>query len=515
MLYRRNCDLCGKSVVTIYNPRSPYKVYCVSCWWSDKWSPRNFAKEIDLSKPLFEQFKELQLEVPRIALYSKNSVNSDYTNHAHDNKNCYLSVSTFNSENILYSTNVWRPSKECADCYLANLEGGAELSYECIDSSNIYNCQYSLLLKNCKDCTYCFDCRSCSDCFLSSNLRNKQYVYKNRQLSKDEYEKKLAEYDLGSFSVREKFYPEFLELVRSAIHRFANITKSNNVSGNVIAESKNAFYTFDSEKAEDSKYIICCVEAKDAMDCYHFGYGSELLYEIHSATHSSNVSFSHYFNESTDLQYCDSCHTSKHLFACVGMKNGEYMILNKAYEKEEYEKLKTALIIAMKERGEYGEFFPLSCSPFGYNETQAQVYHPIKKEEALAKGWNWCDSTGGTYGKETLAPEKMPDNIKNASDELLKKVLKCIDCSKNYNIVKPELAFYQRLSIPLPRRCPDCRYLKRLSLRLPRRTWQRSCMCDKDHPNHKGVCPNQFQTSYAPDRPEIVYCEQCYQAEVS
>lgn len=27
-------------------------------------------------------------------------------------------------------------------------------------------------------------------------------------------------------------------------------------------------------------------------------------------------------------------------------------------------------------------------------------------------------------------------------------------------------------------------------------------------------CPNEFQTSYAPDRPEIVYCEACYQAEV-
>ncbi len=27
-------------------------------------------------------------------------------------------------------------------------------------------------------------------------------------------------------------------------------------------------------------------------------------------------------------------------------------------------------------------------------------------------------------------------------------------------------------------------------------------------------CPNEFQTAYAPDRTEIVYCEQCYQAEV-
>src|SRR3990167_7917455 len=28
VLYRRNCDLCGKSTVTIYSPNKPYKVYC-------------------------------------------------------------------------------------------------------------------------------------------------------------------------------------------------------------------------------------------------------------------------------------------------------------------------------------------------------------------------------------------------------------------------------------------------------------------------------------------------------
>jgi len=27
-------------------------------------------------------------------------------------------------------------------------------------------------------------------------------------------------------------------------------------------------------------------------------------------------------------------------------------------------------------------------------------------------------------------------------------------------------------------------------------------------------CPNEFETTYAPGRPEIVYCEKCYQSEV-
>ena len=40
-------------------------------------------------------------------------------------------------------------------------------------------------------------------------------------------------------------------------------------------------------------------------------------------------------------------------------------------------------------------------------------------------------------------------------------------------------------------------------------------MCDKtNHHNHKGKCDVEFETSYAPDRPEIIYCEKCYQQEV-
>ena len=35
--------------------------------------------------------------------------------------------------------------------------------------------------------------------------------------------------------------------------------------------------------------------------------------------------------------------------------------------------------------------------------------------------------------------------------------------------------------------------------------------------NEKKTCQNckkEFETSYAPDRPEIVYCESCYNKEV-
>jgi len=56
--------------------------------------------------------------------------------------------------------------------------------------------------------------------------------------------------------------------------------------------------------------------------------------------------------------------------------------------------------------------------------------------------------------------------------------------------------------------------------------WHRTCACggtasdneayrnQSRHTHGTDHCPNIFETSYATERPEIVYCETCYQAEV-
>lgn len=32
-LYKRNCDKCGKQIITTYTPDSSYVVYCQDCFW--------------------------------------------------------------------------------------------------------------------------------------------------------------------------------------------------------------------------------------------------------------------------------------------------------------------------------------------------------------------------------------------------------------------------------------------------------------------------------------------------
>ena len=526
ILYRRNCDFCGKSTVTIYSPNKMHKMYCNECWWGDGWDPAFFGRDFDFSRPFFEQFKELQLEVPRMALLNKNSVNSEYTNHSSDNKNVYLSFAVLYSENIYYSTWVMK-SQDCTDCSLIHPK--SERLYECNDSRKSYGCQYSIFLKDCFSCFYCYDCRGCNNCFMSYNLRNKSYVFKNKQYTREEYLQKIKEYELSSFLVREGLNKEFTDIIKNdAIHRYVISERSVNSAGSLIYDCRNVTQSFEVNQGENCKYVYGGTEVKDTMDLYHGGYPpAELNYEMQGAARNYNCHFGHLCYDNVDIEYSDTCQNSQNLFGCVSVKKGEYMIFNKKYSKTDYQALKDKIIEHMKKMGEYGEFFPPEMAPVYYNETQGNLYMPMKKEEVLAKGWHWEDNIPGTFGKETISHASIPDKIEDVPDSFLNEVFICANCSKNYNITKNELNFYRKEKIPLPRKCPNCRYKRRFDLRPLRKLWHRACTCDKkEHANHlNAICPNEFETSYPPDphyaessseasRPEKVYCESCYNKEV-
>jgi len=513
-LYGRNCDLCGKSTVTIYSPNKPYKVYCLSCWWGDGWDASSYGRDFDFSRPFFEQYKELQLDVPRMALLNKNSVNSDYTNHSSDNKNAYLSFSTLYSENIMYGTWVMK-SRDCTDCSFIYEKG--ERLYECLDSRKSYECQYSIFLKDCSNCLYCYDCHGCNDCFMSVNLRNKSYIFKNQQYSREAYLEKMKDYELSSFVVREGLNKEFQDLVKQeAIHRYVVSERNVNSVGSLIFDCRNVTQSFEVNKGENCKYFYGGEEIKDSMDLYHVGYNTELCYELQGCARTYDCQFCHLCYDNASITYCDTCQNCQNLFGCVSIKKGEYMIFNKKYSKADYQALKEKIIEHMKKTGEYGEFFPPSIAPVYYNETQGALYMPMTKEEVLAKGWQWEDNVPGTFGQETIKSASIPDKIEDVPDSFLNEIFICTNCSKNYNITRNELLFYRKEKIPFPRKCPNCRYKIRFNLRPLRKLWHRQCMCDKkEHTNHLNIhCPNEFETPYAPERPEKVYCESCYNKEV-
>src|SRR3989344_406560 len=198
------------------------------------------------------------------------------------------------------------------------------------------------------------------------------------------------------------------------------------------------------------------------------------------------------FGGMTDGWYTDYCHSSSHLFGCVGLRNKQYCILNKQYTKEEYEALVPRVIEHMNnmpytdQQGriyKYGEFFPPEFSPFAYNETIAQEYFPLAKAEALERGYRWKEPDAKDYAA-TRKPEDLPDHIKDVKDDILQETVGCAhaappaggcnhQCTVAFKIIPKELEFYRRSTLPLPRLCPNCRHYERLAQRNPLRLWHR------------------------------------------
>jgi hypothetical protein len=63
----------------------------------------------------------------------------------------------------------------------------------------------------------------------------------------------------------------------------------------------------------------------------------------------SDVFFSCFIiNNCSNIFYSSECFSCKNCFACSGLKNKQYCILNKQYSKEEYEKLVPQIIEKMQ-----------------------------------------------------------------------------------------------------------------------------------------------------------------------
>lgn len=533
-LYSRTCDLCQKSMVSMYKP-SDIPVYCHECWYSDKWEAMEKGKEFDPEKPFLEQWHKLMCSVPHLNLWKiQENVGSEFTNYSANNRNCYLSYSVISSENVCYSYSVDKDKDSFDNLYLKS----SELCYENIDGTNNYNCLFCMRSRDTMNSSFLFDCTNCQDCFMSSNLKNKQYVFRGEQLTKEGYKEAMGKVELDNHSELEKLKREFRDMIREeSIHKYAHVIRSEHCTGDNIENCKNVRDAFEGYDSENVRYGVRLGQAKDSMDFYGLVKG-ELAYEVIApGFESSKNLFGFLNNASRDIYYSSLCASCTDCFGCVGLKNKQYCILNKQYSKEEYEKLISEIRKHMSEvpykdsRGRaypYGEFFPGEFSPFAYNESIAQENFTLSKEEALERGYSWHDAEEKKH-QPSISAGNLPEKIGDAEDSVLKEVIECShkgecnhQCTKAFKIIPAELQFYRRVGLPLPRLCPNCRHYERLAQRNPLKLWERNCMCDyetyknsKVHPHHeKGRCPNTFKTAYPPDGKEIVYCEECYQEEL-
>ena len=542
-LYKRKSDFSGKEILSMYAPEATVKVYEKDIWLSDSWDPMKYARDVDFSKPFIQQVAELIREAPLKNLnIVGNAPNSEYTNHITDPKNSYLVFNSNHPEDCGYSNGITF-SKGCYDVSYA---GKSEWCYQAFW---INSCAHTIFSSHCEgsyDLMFCKDCVGCNNCIASVGLRNKQYHIFNEPYTKEEYEKKLKALDLSSY----KNLQELAKKARAFWLKFPNKyiigTHNNTVSGNYIEHSKNVKYSFLVREGENLKYCQYVQELPGSKDCYDYsiwGDNNRWVYEccacgINTANIKSCVFV---MIDAHDIEYSYACSSSSDLFGCVALQKKQYCILNKQYSKEEYKDLVEKIKKHMDEmpyvdkRGciyKYGEFFPAEISPFAYNDSVAQEYFPLSREEILANGSQWSEPLERDL-KITLSYKDLPDKINEVKDSIKDEVIgcehegKCEDgCTIAFRIIPDELDFYRTMKLPVPRQCPSCRHWQRLQQRTSFRIWKRKCQCTgvasenqiykntAEHAHKAAHCPNEFETSYAPERPEIVYCERCYQAEV-
>jgi hypothetical protein len=520
-LHRNVCAKTGKKIITGFAPDSGLKVYDRDFWWSDGWDPMDYGQDYDFSRSFFIQWVELFQQVPHPAVFNTQTVNCDYTQYTGNMKDAYLVSASWGGENLAYAAR----AHFCRDTFDIFAVANSELCYECVNVAKSSRLRFSQNCESCVDSTLLYDCRGCSDCLGCTGLRNKSYYIFNQPHSKEDYKKAVDELKIDIYSGMNNARKKFEELKSLQIRKYAMLVKCERSTGDNMQNVVDVKNCFDlSGDVQNCKFIQNGVDRlTDSYDGYGVGAGTNLLYEaFDTGVEGSRQLFCMTVYGGHDIIYCFNCHGCNNLLGCIGLRSKEYCIFNKQYTKEEYEELLPKIISHMKDmpyidkKGRsygLGEFFPSELSPFGYNETSGQDFLPLNKVNTQATCFNWREPTISEY-RPTILAKDLPDAIGSSRAEITKENIGCVLCNKAYRIIAKEYQFLTQFHIPLPRLCPECRHMARLKLRNPLHLWHRQCMCDKQNHGHEDKCVNEFETSYAPDRPEIVYCEACYNQEV-
>jgi len=523
-LYKRICEVCGKSDISLYRPDGGFKVVCQKCWWSDDFDASKYGRDYDFSKPFFEQYKELMHEVPLMINFvvdESRMINSPYNNMVLDLRNCYLMFDSDFDEDCSYGCEVEK-SKNCFD---TNLIDKGEMCYECVNIQNCYRAFYSIDCESSSDVWFCRDCNGCLDCFGCVNLRKQSFCIFNEPMgSKEAYMEKLKEFKLDSRKSIRIIKKKVIEFWKTGITKYMHEKQNDNATGDYIYNSKDikeSFIVHDSRNVKYSQYLVA-PNVKDSYDFTQFGNNVELHYEVlQGGNGGSNVLFSWFaVNENRNIDYCIQVMTSHDMFGCIGLRKKGFYILNKEYPEEDYKILREKIIEQMKtmpykdNQGlsySYGEFFPSELSPFSYNETTAQEFFPLNERIAKEKGYEWYNREKRGY-KPTIFSDDIVDTISEANENITEEIIECENngdesksCATAFKVIPDEFGFYKRFNIPLPSKCPNCRHAERMKLRNPPIFRKGKCTF--------AGCTNEITTGYFEDTSNL-YCRDHYLQKV-
>lgn len=493
-------SLSGENLITVLPNNARYPIFTLSEWHSDKWDAMNYGVDYDSGLPFLKQLQTLQEKIPRPHQNGTKNTGCDWCDDVWNSKNCYLSRSMLDCEDLFYSYRNLRVknSIDVTICF------DSEKCYDSGDCYHSYKLFYSRHSRDCIDSYFLYDCRNCQNCFMCWNIRNKSYCIENVQYTKEKYEEKLKSFKLGSYSSVQSLKDYFEKIAKvEAVHRENFNLKAYNSSGNYLIDVKDCKNCNTINESEDCRNCMRGTTLKSSIDvsgCW----GSELLGSCCGCAGSYSLLYS-MWSSSRYSEYLDLCTECEYCFGCVGLKKKKYCILNKQYTEKEYKQLKDKIIKDMKGKGEYGKFPPYSMSVGSFNFSTSFLYFPeTKKEDILKLGGYWEDINESYI--EGISTNELPDSIKDVPDTIIKQAFVCPETGWRFNVSKNELIFYRENNIPLPRYHFDVRTKKRLKYLTTLQAYPYKCF----------YCKGDTMAYYPPEWGyQKIACEECYKQNIA
>jgi len=493
-------DLSGESLITVLPEKTRYPIFTLTEWHSDKWNALDYGIDYNPDISFLKQLQNLQEKIPHPHQNGSKNTNCDWCDDVWNSKNCYLSRSMEECEDLFYSyRNLWvKNSIDVVICF------HSEKCYDCGDCHNSYKLFYSRHSRDCINSYFLYDCRNCQNCFMCWNLRNKSYCIENVQYSREEYDKKIKSFQLGSYNSIQNYKKHFEEIAqKEAVHRQNFNFKNYNSDGDYLFDCKNCHNCNTINESEDSYNCIRGMRHKSDIDANGSWY-SELIGNCSGCVNAYALKYSTW-SSSRYSEYLDLCLECEYCFGCVGLKKKKFCILNKQYTKEEYESLRDKIIADMRKRKEYGKFLPYSMSTGPFNFSTSFLYFPeTKKEDILKLGGYWEDINESHI--EGMPTSELPDDIKDITDDIITQALICPETGWRFNIAENELIFYQANNIPLPRYHFDVRTKNQLKYLTVLKSYPYKCFyCEKD-----------IMAYYLPEwNYQKIACEECYKQNIA
>lgn len=493
----------GDPVLTYHHPASGIKVIPDKEWYDKDFSKINLG--FDSGRSVFDHIRELQLKIPYPASGSIVPPENSIALVSFGDKNSYfvLGCQTINS---FYCT----VALDAEDCSLIFTGKHTSKSHHVLESERIFNSKYISVSHDCMDSVFLFDCRNCKNCFGATNKRNCEYIFFNEQLTKEEYEQRVSQIDLGKRSVVKEYFEKWDNLLMNDTVWPENFNeRTTDCTGDYLTDATRCYSCFSSVSGAVDNFQTCWSfgKSEEVSNSWAPKDSSRCHYCI-TTPGSSDCKFCFRCIQSENCEYCVMAVNCRDCFGCVGLQRKEFCIFNKQYSEEEYWLKMDEIKCKMLEDGEYGKYFPVSFSGTYVPESGPVIYSGLSPEELEKFGGNKFDvNAEGATGSERIDQSKMrradevPNSIDDLTDDWIGVPIMDEAAGRTFSFLKPEIEHYRRLRIAPPnnhfiRRMVDVSFAGQLCV-----LETHSCTkCDKEILTS---CNKRY-----PDRK--IYCKECY-----